>query len=246
MVEAMGAKEKDQTGPEHLEIRARRFLKGYLSSEDAGKLQYYKAVEDISRKCQPALSFAQPASDDIRIAEATSVAAMKMVLQLNEGLTKTDQPDFFTDACATVAIAYHWAAGVYVNDENMQELGTAAVHLLTMATSYASAQRDVRGSDQRALPFEDFDPCFPLNEIWEFPDRNPQPQVPSVDAATNTKTPESHDRAGPRGLYPFAQRAFFDAVGGDELVLDLQLPTSVRKMVELCDQPCNGLWRINF
>ncbi len=80
---------------------------------------------------------------------------MKMVLQLNEGLTIKDQPDFLTDACATVAIAYHRAAGVYVGDAKMQELGTAAVHLLTMATSYTSAQREEGGSDQSVLPFEE-------------------------------------------------------------------------------------------
>ena len=78
-----------------------------------------------------------------------------MVLQLKEGLTKTDQPDFLTDACATVAIAYHRAAGIYVGNENMQKLGTAAVHLLSMATSYMSAQRENGGSDQRILPFEE-------------------------------------------------------------------------------------------
>ena len=139
----------------HLEARARRFLKGYLNSEEVGKPQYYRAVEDISRKCQPALGFAQPAPENNRIAEATSKAAMKMVLQLNEGLTKKDQPDFLADACATVAIAYHRAAGVYIGNESMQQLGAAAVHLLTMATSYTSAQRKGRGSDQSVLPFEE-------------------------------------------------------------------------------------------
>ena len=48
--------------------------------------------------------------------------------------------DFVTDACATVAVAYHRAAGVYVADEKMEKLGTAAVHLLTMATSYIRAR----------------------------------------------------------------------------------------------------------
>ena len=50
--------------------------------------------------------------------------------------------DFVTDACATVGIAYHRAAGVYTMDEEMQELGTAAVHLLTIATSYMRAHRE--------------------------------------------------------------------------------------------------------
>jgi hypothetical protein len=34
------------------------------------------------------------------------------------------------------------AAGVYEADADMQELGTAAVHLLTMATSYTNAQKE--------------------------------------------------------------------------------------------------------
>jgi hypothetical protein len=50
--------------------------------------------------------------------------------------------DFVTDACATVAVAYSRAAGVYKADADMQELGTAAVHLLTMATSYTNAQKE--------------------------------------------------------------------------------------------------------
>ncbi len=140
---------------QHLEARARRFLRGYLEAGEAGKPQYYRAVEDISRKCQPAASIVQPAPNDSQVAEATSENAMKMVLQLNEGLTRKDQPDFLTDACATVAIAYHRAAGVYAGDLNMQELGTAAVHLLTMATSYASAERQEAGPDQNVLPFEE-------------------------------------------------------------------------------------------
>ena len=70
---------------------------------------------------------------------------MKMVLRREErGALKRDEriSDFVTDAYATVGIAYHRAAGVYTMDKEMQELGTAAVHLLTMATSYMSAQDD--------------------------------------------------------------------------------------------------------
>jgi hypothetical protein len=50
--------------------------------------------------------------------------------------------DFVTDACATVAVAYRHAARVYVEDEKMKKLGTAAVHLLTMATLYIRAQKE--------------------------------------------------------------------------------------------------------
>ena len=51
-----------------------------------------------------------------------------------------------TDAYATVAVAYRRAAGVYAIDEEMQRLGTAAVHLLTMATSHMKAHPDGNAS----------------------------------------------------------------------------------------------------
>ena len=124
----------------HLEERARRFLKRYLEADDKRKPQFYRAVEEISRNCQPS---AVVGLDDSRIAEAASQAAMQMVMDHSGRQEKGNQvSDFVTDACATVAVAYHRAAAVYVDDKEMQELGTAAVHLLTMATSYANAQRE--------------------------------------------------------------------------------------------------------
>lgn len=45
-----------------------------------------------------------------------------------------------TDAYATVAIAYRRAAAIYTLDEKMQQLGTAAVHLVTIANSFMAAQ----------------------------------------------------------------------------------------------------------
>ena len=67
---------------------------------------------------------------------------MKMVLERR--VLKKNEPaiDFVTDAYATVAVAYHRAAGVYPMDKEMQELGAAAVHLLTMASSYIRAHRE--------------------------------------------------------------------------------------------------------
>ena len=122
----------------HLEARARNFLKRYLEAEEIQKFQFYRAVDNISKKCQPPeLGASQPDMDDIEIAEATAQTALQIVLD-REGRPKKDDRmgEFVTDACATVAVAYHRAAGVYVADEKMQKLGTAAVHLLTMATSY--------------------------------------------------------------------------------------------------------------
>ena len=128
----------------HLEERARRFLKSYLDADQTRKPQFYRAVEDISKKCQPAeLSLSQPDVDDRRFAEATSQAALQMVLDRVGRFSANDKvDDFVTDACATVAMAYHHAAGVYVADEKMKKLGTAAVHLLTMATLFIRAQRN--------------------------------------------------------------------------------------------------------
>jgi hypothetical protein len=130
----------------NLEARARRFLKGYLDADETRKLQFYRAVEDISRKCQPAPSGLPPSeSEDAQIAEATSEAALKMVLASEKRVAhkKDDIADFVTDACATVGVAYHRAAGVYTMDKQMEELGTAAVHLLTMATSYMRAHKEM-------------------------------------------------------------------------------------------------------
>jgi hypothetical protein len=130
----------------HLEARSRRFLKNYLNADETRKPQFYRAVEEASKQCQPVKSgLPSPELEDAQIAEATSGAAMKMVLGREErGALKKDEriSDFVTDAYATVGIAYHRAAGVYTMDKEMQELGTAAVHLLTMATSYMRAQND--------------------------------------------------------------------------------------------------------
>jgi hypothetical protein len=128
----------------HLEARSRRFLKSYLNADETRKPQFYRAVEEASKQCQPVKSGLPPPDlEDAQIAEATSAAALKTVLEREERLKKDDRiSDFVTDAYATVGIAYHRAAGVYTMDKEMQELGTAAVHLLTMATSYMRAQND--------------------------------------------------------------------------------------------------------
>ena len=69
---------------------------------------------------------------DARVTIA-SQAALQMVLDRVGRFSADDKvDDFVTDACETVAMAYHHAAGVYVADEKMKKLGTAAVHLLTI------------------------------------------------------------------------------------------------------------------
>jgi hypothetical protein len=125
---------------------SRRFLKRYLNADETLKPQFYRAVEEVSKQCQPAKSgLPPPELEDAQIAEATSSAAMKMVLAREERIALKEDDrisDFVTDACATVGVAYHRAAGIYTMDKEMQELGTAAVHLLTMATSYMRAHNE--------------------------------------------------------------------------------------------------------
>ena len=144
--EKLERRRKVKLDRKHLEARSRRFLRSYLNADETRKPQFYRVVEEASKQCQPAKSgLPPPELEDAQIAEATSSAAMKMVLAREErGKLKKDDrlSDFVTDAYATVGIAYHRAAGVYTVDEEMQELGTAAVHLLTMATSYMRAHND--------------------------------------------------------------------------------------------------------
>jgi hypothetical protein len=144
----------------HLEARTRRFLSGYLTANEARKPQFYRAVEDASRECQPPAEEALQSSElaDDQIAEATSDAAMKIVLarERQSVLTEDDRiATFVTDAYATVGVAYHRAAGVYTRDSEMQQLGTAAVHLLTMATSYMKTMKTIlpdTGRSKSAAP----------------------------------------------------------------------------------------------
>jgi hypothetical protein len=127
----------------HLEARSRRFLKIYLDADETRKPRFYRVIDEASKRCQPSESGLPPSElEDAQIAEATSRVAMRIVLPRIESKKHDQFDDFVTDAYATVGVAYHRAAGVYTMDKEMQELGTAAVHLLTMATSYTNAQRD--------------------------------------------------------------------------------------------------------
>ena len=135
----------------YLEARSRRFLKIYLNANEGRKPQFYEVLQKASERCLPSQS-ALPSTDleDGEIAKATSNTAMKMVLErgsLNEG----DIADFETDAYATICIAYRRAAGFYLMDDDMQALGTAAVHLLTIATSFSNAQKSDLGAKSMKL-----------------------------------------------------------------------------------------------
>jgi len=136
-------RKKVSLAKKYVEQRARRFLKSYLDADEFQKPDFYRAVQDISNMCQPAGLIGRSDVDNCLIAETRSQAAMKMVLERTGGIRDEDLiGNFVTDACATVAVAYNRAAGVYVEDEKLQELGTAAVHLLTMATSYMYSRED--------------------------------------------------------------------------------------------------------
>ena len=116
-------------------------MKTYLEAEGATKHRYYEAVEGASAACHPGIT--DPALEDAYIAEATAEAALKVVKQRGQRASDShDMATLITDAYATVAIAYRRAAGVYAIDEEMQKLGTAAVHLLTFATSHMKAHPD--------------------------------------------------------------------------------------------------------
>jgi hypothetical protein len=128
---------------EHLESRARHFLKSFLKADKNGKAQFYRVVEDAVQTCQADAGVGQPSTEleDEQVARAISAEAMKILLALENNEAGSNAA-FIIDAYATAAIAYHRAARVYSEDKPMQELGTAAVHLLTMATSYTRQHPD--------------------------------------------------------------------------------------------------------
>jgi hypothetical protein len=124
----------------YLEARARRLLGSYLDAGDREKQQYYEVIAGAAAACHPSVS--DPRLEDVKIAQASAEAAIKIFKfraqefsDANDRLAQT-----ITDAYATVAIAYRRAAAVYILNKDMQKLGTAAVHLVTIANSYIAAQ----------------------------------------------------------------------------------------------------------
>jgi hypothetical protein len=90
--------------------------------------------------CQPGID--DPSLSNEKLAELTAQAATKVV-QARDRKAK-DAHDhsavLITDAYATVAIAYRRAASAYTADKEMEQLGTAAVHLVTIANSFMNAE----------------------------------------------------------------------------------------------------------
>jgi hypothetical protein len=136
-----GQREKIQEDRKHLEARARRLLKNYLSADGPRKRQYYEVIAGAAAACQPDVT--DPNLEDPQLAQATAEAALKVVkLRDHQAIDENDPlAALITDAYATVAVAYRRASTVYRLDKEMQQLGTAAVHLLTMATSYMLNQQ---------------------------------------------------------------------------------------------------------
>ena len=129
----------------YLEVKARRFLSGYQSATGNQKTRYYDVVAGASAACHAA--HAASWSESARVAEDAARTAKTVVkrpaqAQTNLGhqIVAAEIDRFITDAYATAAIAYGHAAGVYVDDERMQNLGTEASHLLATAISRAASK----------------------------------------------------------------------------------------------------------
>jgi hypothetical protein len=118
-----------------LEVRARRLLNSYLAADGPRKQRFYQVIAGAAGAFSPVIS--DPNLESSQLAYDTAEAAIKVVEQRNLGKTDGDElQSMITDAYATVAIAYRRAAAFYIEDKEMLRLGTAAVHLVTMATSF--------------------------------------------------------------------------------------------------------------
>lgn len=123
-----------------LEGRVRRFLGDYLAADATRKNDFYEAVAGAAAACQP--SVVDPDKDNIELAQISSERAFK-IFQSRARNDGSDDPiqSMITDAYATVALAHRRAAAAYTRDIEMQRLGTAAVHLVTISTSYMALTR---------------------------------------------------------------------------------------------------------
>ncbi|MBR1216168.1 hypothetical protein [Bradyrhizobium sp. JYMT SZCCT0180] len=124
------------------EARDRRLLKNYLSADGPSKAAIYELIAGAVAGCQPDVSDAK--LDGVRLAQASAQVALKVVrMREHQAFDDSDKlAALITDAYATVAIAYRRASAAYTVDEEMQKLGTAAVYLVTIATSYLAAHSD--------------------------------------------------------------------------------------------------------
>ncbi|KRQ92373.1 hypothetical protein [Bradyrhizobium valentinum] len=70
-------REKIREDRKHLEARARRLLKSYLSADGPRKQQYYEVIAAAAAACQPDVS--DPTLENVQLAEAAAEAALKVV-----------------------------------------------------------------------------------------------------------------------------------------------------------------------
>ena len=115
-------------------------MKSYLSADAPRKQRYYEVIAGAAAACHPDVS--DPNLESALLNNAAAEAALKVVkVRARQAIDENDRlAELITDAYATVAIAYRRASTAYTADKEMQQLGTAAVHLLTIATSYVAAK----------------------------------------------------------------------------------------------------------
>jgi hypothetical protein len=150
----------------HLEARARRLLKSYLSADAPRKQRYYEVIAGAAAACQPGVS--DPNLENPQLNHAAAEAALKVVkVRERQAFEDNDQlAELITDAYATVAIAYRRASTAYTVDKGMQQLGTAAVHLLTIATSYMAAQSEDVPQKWRPVQSAERERCRHVNAAY--------------------------------------------------------------------------------
>ena len=118
-----------------LETRVRRFLEDYLAADPTRKNDFYQVVAGAAAACQT--SVVDPDRDNIELAQMASEKAFSVFRSRAPHQASDDAvQSMITDAYATVALAHRRAAASYTKDPELQRLGTAAVHLVTIATSY--------------------------------------------------------------------------------------------------------------
>lgn len=122
----------------HILPRARRFLISYLAADDLQKRKYYELIAGAAAGCQPHLP--DPDLKNTELSRIIADTAFRVVRARERRAIAEQAPISITDAYATVVMAYRRAAATYGQDEEIQQIGTAAVHLVTIANSYMAAQ----------------------------------------------------------------------------------------------------------
>ncbi|WP_409190861.1 hypothetical protein [Bradyrhizobium sp. RDM4] len=117
-------------------------MQSYLTSSELQKQQYYQVIAGAAAACQPGVS--DPSLENEKLADLAAEAAMNVVKsRLRKAKDNHDHSAvLITDAYPTVAIAYRRAAAAYTADKEMEQLGTAAVHLVTVANSFMNAESE--------------------------------------------------------------------------------------------------------